>query len=148
MYSSESHATVTYTSISSAERSWSNPAMDPYEEAALHALEQAPPSPDYVPGPKYPEYLAPSDDEIPIEDQPLPADASPTAQSSSYVADSDLEEDLEEDPADYPIDGRDDKEEDSSKDDDDEEEEDEHLALADSTLLVIDSIPSSEETEP
>ncbi|GKB51527.1 hypothetical protein Tco_0902280 [Tanacetum coccineum] len=45
----KSHATVTYTSISSAERSWSIPAMDPYEEAALQALEQAPPSPDYVP---------------------------------------------------------------------------------------------------
>ncbi|GKB43469.1 hypothetical protein Tco_0888411, partial [Tanacetum coccineum] len=28
----KSHATVTYTSISSAERSWSIPAMDPYEE--------------------------------------------------------------------------------------------------------------------
>nr|GEX65117.1 hypothetical protein [Tanacetum cinerariifolium] len=50
-----------------------------------------PPSPDYVPGPEhppspigipyvpeleYPEYLAPSDDEAPLEDQPLPADAS------------------------------------------------------------------------
>ncbi|GKA03272.1 hypothetical protein Tco_0676053 [Tanacetum coccineum] len=113
MSSSESHATITYISISSAERSWSIPAMDPYEEAALHAPEQAPPSPDYVPGP-------------------------------NYVADSDLEED----PDNYPTDGRDDKEEDSSEDDDDEEEEDEHLALADSTLPVIDSIPSAEETEP
>nr|GFC43067.1 hypothetical protein [Tanacetum cinerariifolium] len=72
-----------------------------------------PPSPDYVPGPKhlpspieipyvpepeYPEYLAPSDDEAPLEDQPLPADASPIAASPDYVADSDLEEDPEEDP--------------------------------------------------
>ncbi|GJV51135.1 hypothetical protein Tco_1446876 [Tanacetum coccineum] len=47
--------------------------------------------------------LAPSDDEIPVEDQPLPADASPTALSPSYVSDFDpLEEDPEEDPADYP----------------------------------------------
>nr|GEW37689.1 putative reverse transcriptase domain-containing protein [Tanacetum cinerariifolium] len=86
-----------------------------------------PPSPDYVPGPEhppspieipyvpepeYPEYLAPSDDEAPVEDQPLPADASPIAASLDYVEDSDLEEDPEEDPedeqADYPIDGGDD----------------------------------------
>ncbi|GJR18549.1 hypothetical protein Tco_0967076 [Tanacetum coccineum] len=42
---------------------------------------------------EYPEYLAPSDDEIPVEDQPLPADASPTALSPGYVVDSDPEED-------------------------------------------------------
>nr|GEW10527.1 hypothetical protein [Tanacetum cinerariifolium] len=80
-----------------------------------------PPSPDYVPCPKhppspieipyvpdleYPEYLAPSDDEAPLEDQPLPADASPIAASSDYVADSDPEEDPEDDQADYPADGR------------------------------------------
>nr|GEZ31070.1 hypothetical protein [Tanacetum cinerariifolium] len=41
-----------------------------------------PPSPieiPYVPEPEYLEYLAPSDDEAPLEDQPLPADASPIA---------------------------------------------------------------------
>nr|GEY13221.1 reverse transcriptase domain-containing protein [Tanacetum cinerariifolium] len=49
---------------------------------------QAPPSPDYMPGPEHtpsPDYLyglecleysVPSDDEAPIEDQPLPANAS------------------------------------------------------------------------
>ncbi|GJW61735.1 hypothetical protein Tco_0111070 [Tanacetum coccineum] len=73
-----------------------------------------PPSPDYVPGPEhppspvevpyvpepeYPEYLAPSDAEAPLEDQPLPIDASPTALSPGYVADSDPEEDPEEDHA-------------------------------------------------
>ncbi|GKD49874.1 hypothetical protein Tco_1278850, partial [Tanacetum coccineum] len=36
-----------------------------------------------------------------MEDQPLPADASPTTLSPGYIADSDLEED-EEDHADYP----------------------------------------------
>ncbi|GKD54131.1 hypothetical protein Tco_1287518 [Tanacetum coccineum] len=67
----------------------------------LEAPEEAPPSPDYVPGPKhpplpvyvsepeYPEYLVPSDAEEPIEDQSLPADASPTALSSGYIADFD-----------------------------------------------------------
>nr|GFC33136.1 hypothetical protein [Tanacetum cinerariifolium] len=41
----------------------------------------------------------------PIEDQPLPADASPTALSPGYVVNSDLEKDEKdpkEDPADYP----------------------------------------------
>ncbi|GKD63826.1 hypothetical protein Tco_1305934 [Tanacetum coccineum] len=146
---SESHATVTYTSISSAERSWSIPGMDPYEEAALQAPEQAPPSLDYVLGLEYLKYLSPSDDEIPVEDQPLPSDASPTALSPGYVADSDLDEDLKEDPADYPIDGEDDEEEESSKDnDDDDDEEEEHLAPADSTLPAIDPVPLAEKTKP
>ncbi|GKD02225.1 hypothetical protein Tco_1177199, partial [Tanacetum coccineum] len=83
-----------------------------------------PPLPDYVPGPEYPEYLIPSDDEAPIEDQPLPSDASPTALSPGYVADSDPEEDPEEDPADYPAD-RGDKEEESSGDDANDEDEEE-----------------------
>ncbi|GJU42563.1 hypothetical protein Tco_1195520 [Tanacetum coccineum] len=99
-----------------------------------------PPSPDYVPGLEYPEYVAPSDDEISVEDQPLLADASPTALSPGYVANfdpsEDLVEDTEEDPADYPTDGGDDdeKEKESSEDDDDDNEEDEgeHLAPADS----------------
>ncbi|GKA82877.1 hypothetical protein Tco_0789625, partial [Tanacetum coccineum] len=106
----------TYTSISSEARSWSIPTEDPYEEAARQALEQAspPPSPAYVPDPMeledhvpvyvpehvYPEYLALPDDEIPMEDQPLPADTSPIALSPSYIADSDPEED----PADFPAD--------------------------------------------
>ncbi|GKF98664.1 hypothetical protein Tco_0297447, partial [Tanacetum coccineum] len=50
------------------------------------------------------------------EEQPLPATASPTAQSPDYVLESDPEvdpeedddEDPEEDPVDYPADGGDD----------------------------------------
>ncbi|GJR21537.1 hypothetical protein Tco_0970064 [Tanacetum coccineum] len=71
---------------------------DPYVEAAL----QAPPSPDYVPGPEEPEQAPPSpdyipgpehtDDEIVAEDQPDAEDASPTAQSPDYVPESDPEE--------------------------------------------------------
>nr|GFA55161.1 hypothetical protein [Tanacetum cinerariifolium] len=66
-----------------------------------------PPSPikiPYVPEPEYPKYLEPSDDEAPLEDQPLPADASPIAASPDYVADSNPEEDLEDDQADSPTD--------------------------------------------
>ncbi|GJR84959.1 hypothetical protein Tco_0155744 [Tanacetum coccineum] len=51
-----------------------------------------------------------SDEEIegPMKDQPLSADASPTALSPGYIVDSDLEEDKEdpeEDPSDHPADG-------------------------------------------
>ncbi|GKF18542.1 hypothetical protein Tco_0063460 [Tanacetum coccineum] len=137
-----------------------------------------PPSPDYVPGPEhppslvevpyvpepeYPEYLAPSDAEASLEDQPLPADASPTALSPGYVADSDLDKDPEEDPeedhADYPADGGDDDDEPSDDDDTDDEdeepfkdedddEEEEHLALVDSsTVSVVDHVPSAGDTE-
>ncbi|GKD08854.1 hypothetical protein Tco_1188539 [Tanacetum coccineum] len=106
-----------------------------------------PPSPDYVPSLEYPKYVAPSDDEVPIEDQPLPTDALPTALSLGYVVDSDLEEDLEydpeEDPVDYPADGGDDddeEEDEASKEDEDEEEK--HLALADSAAPTP-SLPRS-----
>ncbi|GKE96324.1 hypothetical protein Tco_1581179 [Tanacetum coccineum] len=118
-----------------------------------------PPSPDYVPSPEhppslvevpympepeYPEYLVPSDAEAPLEDQPLPADALPTALSPGYVADYNPKENSEEDPkedqADYPADRgdgndepsndddeADDEDEEASKDEDDDEEEGEHL---------------------
>ncbi|GKG36272.1 hypothetical protein Tco_0443950, partial [Tanacetum coccineum] len=45
--------------------------------------------------------------EEPMKDQPLSADASPTALSPGYIADSNPEEDKEdpeEDPADHPAD--------------------------------------------
>ncbi|GJV39354.1 hypothetical protein Tco_1417794 [Tanacetum coccineum] len=123
---------------------------DPYVEAAL----QAPPSPDYVPGPEEPEHAPPSpdyvpgaehvDDEIVAEDQPYAEDASPIAQSPDYVPESDPEadpeedddEDPEEDPIDYPADGGDDGDDEmdieEDEDDDmdieaDEEDEDDEM---------------------
>ncbi|GJW44571.1 putative reverse transcriptase domain-containing protein [Tanacetum coccineum] len=144
-------------------------------------LMEHPPSPDYVPGPEhppspveipyipepeYPEYLVPLEDEAPMEDQPLPANASPAALSPGYVPDSDLEEDPEEDSeeehADYPADGgdRDDEPSDDDSDDDtdddeepfededDDEEEEEHLAPTDSSAApVADPVPSAGDTE-
>nr|GFA53558.1 hypothetical protein [Tanacetum cinerariifolium] len=133
----------------------------------------APPSPDYIPGPKEPEQAPPSldyvpglehvDDEIVAEDRPYAEDASPNAQSPKYVPESDLEahpeddddEDPEEDPVDYPADGGDD-EEGSSEDDDmdieaNKEEEEKHPAPADSVVVALtaaDPAPSAEETEP
>nr|GEW69643.1 reverse transcriptase domain-containing protein [Tanacetum cinerariifolium] len=118
-----------------------------------------PPSPvkiPYIPEPEYPEYLAPSDDDVPLKDQPLHADASPTTASPGYVADSDPNEDPKEDPEDdhavYPANGGDGNDEPSDDDDDDDddtndeddepfedeednEEEEEHLALADSSAI-------------
>nr|GFD40780.1 hypothetical protein [Tanacetum cinerariifolium] len=131
-----------------------------------------PPSPieiPYVPEPEYPEYLAPSDNEAPLEDQPLPTDASPTTASPGYMTDSDPEEDPEEDQeedpeedpeveqADYPTDGGDGDDEPSDNDnedpeeepfEEDEEEEDEHPALADSHVVpTVDLALSARETE-
>ncbi|GKE20840.1 hypothetical protein Tco_1432352 [Tanacetum coccineum] len=162
---SSSTVTYTYISFDSDLPLWGFHLMDPDEFEAPQSLEQAPPSPDYVPGLEYPEYVALSDNEIPVEDQPLPADASPTALSSDYVTNFDpLEEvpkeDHKEDPAEYPADGRDEEEEEdeSSEDDNDEEEEaskedkeeeEEHLAPTDSTAPpVIDPVPSAKEIEP
>ncbi|GJW08929.1 putative reverse transcriptase domain-containing protein [Tanacetum coccineum] len=170
-------STVTYTQISSPFADLSDigspgvdgpPIMpdDPY--AYVVAAFQAPPSPDYVPGPEepqaplpldfvqepiYPEFMPPDDEVLPIEEQPLPATASPTDQSPGYIPESDPEEDLEEDdedleedPADYPADrddddeeeeepfgdDADDEEEDKEDEEDEDDEEEEHPAPADS----------------
>ncbi|GKF35541.1 hypothetical protein Tco_0112299, partial [Tanacetum coccineum] len=157
-----------------------SPQVIVYGYDGLPMQPVAPPSPDYVPGPEhplcpdyvpdpehppspvevpyvlepeYPKYLVPSDAEAPLEDQPLFADASPTALSPGYVADSNPKEDPGEDPeedhADYPVDRGDDDDEPSNDDNDDtddedeepfededgDEEEEEHLAPADSSVV-------------
>ncbi|GJW58320.1 putative reverse transcriptase domain-containing protein [Tanacetum coccineum] len=118
--------------------------------------EQTPLLPDYMPGPEYPEYLAPFDEEVPIEDQPYVVDL-PIALSSGYVADSNPEEYPEEDfkdgLVDYPADGGDndddDEEEEEVFEEEEAEKEEEHLASADSVVApVVDHVPSSEETGP
>ncbi|GKF58958.1 hypothetical protein Tco_0175744, partial [Tanacetum coccineum] len=101
-----------------------------------------------------------------MEDQPLPADASPAALSPGYVPDSDPEEDPEEgseEHADYPADegdGDDEPSDDDSNDDtddddeepfedgEDDEEEEEHPAPADSSAIpVVDLVPSAGDTK-
>ncbi|GJZ55850.1 putative reverse transcriptase domain-containing protein [Tanacetum coccineum] len=107
---------------------------DPYVEAAL----QAPPSPDYVPGPEEPEQapLSPdyvpgpehADDEIVAEDQPGAEDASPAAQSPDY------NEEDEDDEMDVEV---------------DEEVEEEHPAPAYHVVIALPAtVPSADETEP
>ncbi|GKC01724.1 hypothetical protein Tco_0987860 [Tanacetum coccineum] len=94
--------------------------------------------------------------EGPMKDQPLSADASPTALSPSNIANfnpEEDEEDPEEDPADYPAnegDNSDDESSDDDNDDDDvekdeeDEEEEEHLAPADPSVVPTDDpVPSS-----
>ncbi|GKC25506.1 hypothetical protein Tco_1027656 [Tanacetum coccineum] len=124
----------------------------------------APPSPDYVPGPKHPpspDYM-PGPEHPPSPVEPLPIDASPTSLSPGYVADSDPEEYPEEDHADYPADGWDDDDEPSDDDDDDiddedeepfededdDKEEEEHLAPADPSFVpVVDPDSSAGDIE-
>ncbi|GJV65377.1 hypothetical protein Tco_1476205, partial [Tanacetum coccineum] len=114
---------------------------DPY--AYVVAAFQAPPSPDYVPGPEepeqapplpkfvpepvYPKFMPPKDEVFPAEEQPLPAVVSLTTDSPGYFADSDPEEDEEdpeEDPTDYPADGGDEDDDDDELFDDDEDDDD------------------------
>nr|GEW93653.1 putative reverse transcriptase domain-containing protein [Tanacetum cinerariifolium] len=110
---------------------------DWYQSKVYRELGQAPLS--HVLAPEYPEYLAPSYDDITVEDQPLPVDASPTASSPGYTADSEhIEDDLEVDPEMDPVDYT----------SDDEEEEEEPLASTNHASHVPDYIPSSEKTEP
>nr|GEZ04706.1 hypothetical protein [Tanacetum cinerariifolium] len=100
-----------------------------------------PPSPDYVPGPEhpplpieipyvpeleYPKYLAPSNNEATLEDQPLPADASTTAASPGYPFDDDDDDDDDTDDEDMEL-----------FEDKEDDEEEEHLALADSFAVPI-----------
>ncbi|GJS97092.1 hypothetical protein Tco_0804060, partial [Tanacetum coccineum] len=116
---------------------------DPYVQFVL----QAPPSPDYVPGPEepkqepplpdfisepvYPEFMPPEDEVLPAEEQLLPAAASPTTNSPGYVPESDPEEDPKEDddedpkedPTDYPTDGGDNGDDEDESSDDDEDDD-------------------------
>ncbi|GJS19343.1 hypothetical protein Tco_0447975 [Tanacetum coccineum] len=188
---------VTYTSVSSDSNGPSScgiplvntdelPEIDPYEEVAQQG-QAHPLSPAYVPDPieldehvpvyvsepEHPEYHAPLDDDIQVKDQPYADDASPTAESPGYIADSNsIVEDTDEDSIDYsdePEDGEEDDDEDPEEDpseehepkddednddtdDEDEEptkdEEEEHLALTDSSMVpVVDPIPSAGDTE-
>ncbi|GJX19805.1 putative reverse transcriptase domain-containing protein [Tanacetum coccineum] len=110
---------------------------------------EAPPSPDYVPGPElppsslyvpyvpepvYPKFMPQEDKVLPAEEQPLPATVSPIADSPGYIPESDPEEDL----VDYPSDeGDDDDDDDESSDDDEDDDDDikedeEHPAPTDS----------------
>ncbi|GJY49758.1 hypothetical protein Tco_0439714 [Tanacetum coccineum] len=126
-----------------------------------------PHDPDYVPEPMYPEYIPLEDEHVLLaKEQPLPPVVSPTAESPGYVVESDPEEDpaeyeddeKEDGPVDYPIDEGEDEDDDDDDDDaddededeEDEEEVDEHLAPADSAVVVptVEVVSPLEGIEP
>ncbi|GKB00237.1 putative reverse transcriptase domain-containing protein, partial [Tanacetum coccineum] len=144
MSSNNASSTVTYTSVSSDSNgpsSWGIPLVNageipkmiPYEEVAQQG-QAHPLSPAYVPDPmeldehvpvhvpepEHPEYHAPSDDDIQVEDQPYADDASPTAESPGYSADSDIrcvdDTDDDKDPEEDPSEEHDPDDEDSEED--------------------------------
>ncbi|GKB18639.1 hypothetical protein Tco_0852562, partial [Tanacetum coccineum] len=165
-------STITYTEVSSPFEDLSDigslrvdglPMMPEDTYAYVVAAFQAPPSPDYVPGPEepeqappspefvpepvYPEFIPPKDEVFLAEEQPLPATVLPTTNSPGYIADFDPEEDEEnleeypegdheEDLTDYPEDPDESFDDDDIEEDEDEEEE-EHLAPADSIPLPV-----------
>nr|GEW17895.1 JmjC domain-containing protein [Tanacetum cinerariifolium] len=71
---------------------------------SLEEPEQASLSLDYVTEPEYLEYLVTYDAKAPIKDQTLPDDASPTALSPGYIVDFDPEKDPNEDLEEDPAD--------------------------------------------
>nr|GEW52466.1 hypothetical protein [Tanacetum cinerariifolium] len=148
---------VTYTDISSPFEELSDigsPRADDHEHLMLPEMledlyvevaSQAPPSPDYIPGPEEPEQAPPSPDYVPglehVDDEISP-EYVPESDFEAYPEDDD-DEDPEEDPVDYLADGGDDgdDEEESSEDDEDDDmdieadEEEEHPAPADPIVL-------------
>ncbi|GJU99579.1 hypothetical protein Tco_1328850 [Tanacetum coccineum] len=165
---------VTHTEISSPFEHLSNigsPGVAPPSPDYIPSPEepQSPPLPDFILEPVYPKYMPQEDEVFPIEEQPLPVVASPTAQSLDYVLEfdpkenpeEDDDEDPKEDPVDYPSDGGDDSndEDESSGDDEDDDEvnieaddddKEEHPAPADSVVVALpaaDQAPYAEETK-
>nr|GEV80322.1 hypothetical protein [Tanacetum cinerariifolium] len=153
--------------ISGPEEPQTPPAPQDEDEHELMFIQ--PHDPNFVQEQIYPEYIPLEDEHILLaKEQPLPPIVSPTAESLGYVAELDPEEDpedYEEDeaqdgPVDYPMDGGDDgddeDDDDSSgydaddEDEDNEDEEEEHLAPADSAVVIpIDELVSLPEgTEP
>nr|GEV23577.1 reverse transcriptase domain-containing protein [Tanacetum cinerariifolium] len=97
--------------------------------------------PDYVPEPMYHEYIPLEDEHVPpAEEQPLPPVDSPTAELPGYVAERDDGDD----------DGGDSSGDDADDEDEDEEDEEEHLAPADSAVVIptVELVTPPEGTEP
>nr|GEZ19170.1 hypothetical protein [Tanacetum cinerariifolium] len=139
-----------------------------YGYDGLPMLPIAPPSPDYVPGPKEPQTPPAPQDEDEHEHMfiyPHDLDFVPEPIYPEYIPledEHEYEDDETEDGlVDYPIDEGDDGDDDDGdsfgydaddedEEDEDEEEDEEHLAPADSVIVIpIDELLSPhEETEP
>nr|GEX58028.1 hypothetical protein [Tanacetum cinerariifolium] len=152
--SSDSHATITDTLMSSYEvivngyDGMPMDPLDPYVQLAMKAPPspdyipepeappspdyipgpEAPPSPDYIPGPKYPEYLLPADDLEPeMEPEEEDGDDERSEEDSIMYPTSGGDDDADDDGDDLSEDDADDEDKEESSDS--EEEEEEHLAL-------------------
>nr|GEU90326.1 hypothetical protein [Tanacetum cinerariifolium] len=122
----------------------------------LRTGPEHPPSPvkiPYIPELEYLEYLEPFDDEAPLEDQLLPADASPIGadyptdggdgddEPSNDEDDDDTDSDPDEDPEEDP-------EEEPFEDEENNEEKEEHLALADPFAVpIVDPVLPARDTK-
>nr|GEY62957.1 hypothetical protein [Tanacetum cinerariifolium] len=117
--------------------------LDPYAQLIMEAPPspdyipgpEAPHSLDYIPGPEYPKFLPPADDVFPAEEQPLPAAVSPTADGDDDA--DDVDDDLSEDDAD---------DEDEEESLDSEKEKEEHLASIVPALALHSSISAFEDS--
>ncbi|GKB89110.1 putative reverse transcriptase domain-containing protein [Tanacetum coccineum] len=171
MSSDNASSAVTYTSVSSdsngpsswgipLENAGEIPEMDPYEEVAQQG-QAHPLSPAYVPDPmeldehvplyapepEHPEHHIPSDDDIQAEDQPYTKDASPTAESPGYIADSDpIEDDIDADSIDY-LDEPGTDDEDPEEDPNEEHEPEDEDAKEDEPFKDFDETEPFEENE-
>ncbi|GJV94971.1 hypothetical protein Tco_1546548 [Tanacetum coccineum] len=136
---------------------WFSHESNEYRYDGLPMQPVAPPSLDYIPGPEEPQIPPVPEDEDEREpmfiqphdpDYPLPPVVSPTAESPGYVVESDPKEDPEEYGDDETKDGPDEDEEDEDGEDEEEGEE-EHLAPADSAVVVptVELVSPPEGTE-
>ncbi|GKB33192.1 hypothetical protein Tco_0872593 [Tanacetum coccineum] len=163
MSSDDASSTVTYTSVSSGSSkpsAWGIPLVnageipnvDPYEEVAQHG-QAHPLSPAYVSNPmeldehvplyvlEHPEHHDSSEEDMPVEDQPVAEDA----ELHRFLADSNsMEDDTDADSIDYsdePEDGEDD-------DEDPEEDPNEEHESEDEEANEDEPFEDSDETEP
>nr|GFC12272.1 hypothetical protein [Tanacetum cinerariifolium] len=139
-----------------------SPRVIVYGYDGIPMLPVAPPSPDYIPSPKEPQTPPTQHDEDehePMFIQPHDPDFVPYEEDPEEYED----DETEDGPVDYPMEGGDDgddddgdssgddaDDEDEDEEDEEEEEEDEHLAPADSAIVIpTDELVSSpEETKP
>nr|GFC41394.1 hypothetical protein [Tanacetum cinerariifolium] len=125
--------------------------MEPYEEVAQQGkvpplspayvpdpMELDEHVPVYVPKPKHPEYHAPSDDDIQVKDQSHADDASPTAESPGYIADSDsMGEDNDEDPKEDPSKEHEPEDDDEDPNEDHETEDEDTPTFCSSSKILL-----------
>nr|GEY54040.1 putative reverse transcriptase domain-containing protein [Tanacetum cinerariifolium] len=172
---SDSHATITYTSKSIYEvivngyYGMPMDPLDPYVQLVIEAppspdyipgpeappspdyipRPEAPLSPDYIPGPEYPEYLPLANDVFLAEEQPLHAAVSPIVESPRYITKSEPEMEPEEEDEDDEKSEEDYIEYSTSRGDDDADDDGDDLSDDDADdEEEEDFVSASEETEP